>query len=1102
MRFTQLRQIGWWTLFAILLLGTSLAAATRLTLAGPGLPSALTLGESRIVTGSDSLLLNDSLLVRGVDYVIDYAKASITLKLASIGATDTLHIRYTPIPAWLERWYGREVPDVSSLGVVPTIPSDAGRPAPSLGHRGSGVRLAGTKSFRFSARSAGSSEFSQSLSLTIAGELSPGVEISGAISDRGFDPTYGTLNSRLSELDKVNIRLTSQRVLAQLGDISVTGLPNQEPSKEVKGASATVRFPHWHASATAARPRGRFESVRLSGANGYQGPYQISTPTAGQAIVPNSETVWLDGITLERGANKDYVVDYPAGQITFNVNHPIDARSRIEIDFEPLTVDYKGELFAGSGGFQIADSGLYVTVGVAREGDDQDAPEAGELSENERILLENAGDTPVQISGVRADTSGNYLLDAFLLPDTVWRYAGEGNGDYSISFSFVGRGKGTYRFLGGPVYEYAGSANGDYAPVVLLTSPQRTDHYQIVAGSRSDLLGVVQADIRQTRFDRNLFSARDDADNDALYYDLTARRELEVLDRLHEVTLRRRQRDATFVTRQRLDAPDFARTYMIPEGFTRQSVELLHEGSATLSPDKALNVRGLVGNLDYERAFSSRMGGVEADWFLTDRLAAKSSWRSAASSYNAGGERIGEAETYRLETSYGRVSGLRGVARFEHDRRSHNYRGPIQGTRYDRLQLETRTRFEYLRWERHLEDSLLIESGAPADSSRSRNWNRVLARDRLTAGSQRRLGRIDYDLSLSYQWLRFHGPGIPGAAAKENSFLGRLNLRYDVPRQRFSVSSSYVLSEEVRNARGIAYVEVEPGQGTYVLEDGRYVPDPDGNFIQVEEILSDQARVRRGEKSFNISRDFRTIVVRFSADVSEELLPEGNRSALWVLPFYSDAGKPYLFFSRRYFADIKLIPVAGFHVISLAYSEDLEQRRILASDRRRTDRDGKVTIREHIRETYFEQSLQLFQSNRDAYFSGGARVDGYNSSAGVRQVFASGEVSGKLGYRRATDDAENRSETYSLTGGSRIRLLSRGELRATLEYYRQQLNAPAETVSYQLTANNPGNEGVNWSLGMNYGVRGGLRLNVSLSGRHADNRTARITGRGEVVAAL
>ena len=106
---------------------------------------------------------------------------------------------------------------------------------------------------------------------------------------------------------------------------------------------------HFHAAV--ARPKGRFETVRVSGRDNTQGPYRVTSGTAVAPVVPGSENVWLDGVKLERGGDKDYTIDYPTGAITFNVNHPIYARSRIEVDYEPLLTDYKGELLESGGIF-------------------------------------------------------------------------------------------------------------------------------------------------------------------------------------------------------------------------------------------------------------------------------------------------------------------------------------------------------------------------------------------------------------------------------------------------------------------------------------------------------------------------------------------------------------------------------------------------------------------------------------------------------------------------------------------------------------------------------------------------------------------------------
>ena len=77
------------------------------------------------------------------------------------------------------------------------------------------------------------------------------------------------------------------------------------------------------------RPRGRFKSVGFRGQDRVQGPYRISADNVIESIVPGSENIWVDGHLLERGADKDYLMDYPAATVTFMPRNMIDSRSRI-----------------------------------------------------------------------------------------------------------------------------------------------------------------------------------------------------------------------------------------------------------------------------------------------------------------------------------------------------------------------------------------------------------------------------------------------------------------------------------------------------------------------------------------------------------------------------------------------------------------------------------------------------------------------------------------------------------------------------------------------------------------------------------------------------
>ncbi|MEW5994432.1 MAG: hypothetical protein AB1744_08545, partial [Candidatus Zixiibacteriota bacterium] len=314
-----------------------------------------------------------------------------------------------------------------------------------------------------------------------------------------------------------------------------------------------------------------------------------------------------------------------------------------------------------------------------------------------------------------------------------------------------------------------------------------------------------------------------------------------------------------------------------------------------------------------------------------------------------------------------------------------------------------------------------------------------------------------------------------------------------------NVNLSYALSEETRHARGITYLQVEPGQGNFIRENDEFVPDPDGDFIRIEEILSDRSRVSRGEKSFHISRDFRLALLRFNSVIQEELLQSGRRDAWWAVPFLSDVSQPYLFYSRRYDLDVRLVPVRGGHGINLVLSEDREIRDIAGDRKERRDAKADITFKQAVKSTFFEERLELFESDRDVYFAGGGISEGFDIGTTVRQLISSHEISGGANYRRAESDQKERSELYAITAGSRLQLIQKGEIRTSIELYHQSLTNIVGAPSFQLTGNHPGEHGAIWSVAFRYGLRGNVRINLTLSGRHADDRTARVTGRGEMV---
>jgi len=1063
---------------SLLFLLPSIPAAVLL-LTGNDIPARLTIGSAHIFFESDTLSLNGRMLRRDVDYRFVVGEGYFDLTALSFSDSSDLRVIYRPLPSWLERYYGRPLPEASSAVPVRQTFIGQGSVGSGLGSFGSKVQLSGAKGFRFSARSSGASEFGQSLDLSISGELTDGVEISGAISDRGFDPTYGTANSRLNELDRLNLKVSSRRLTAQLGDITIANPHASRRSKRVSGASFNLHYPGWHVQGAAARPRGTYSNFALSGQDGFQGPYQVGDGNRALPIVPGSESIWLDGQLLIRGANRDYIINYPTGRVTFNVNHPIDQRSRLEIDYEPLTTNYKKELFAVSGGGQVDDSIFYVSVGMLSEGDDKEQLIAGDLSESDLSLLRDTGDSTATRSGVTPDSLGPYHLIADSLSDTVYQFVGEGNGEYRVVFSFVGSGKGEYRFLGDDNYQYVGADSGDYVPAVTIPSAERTSYYNAIFGIRNRTFGEFRMDLSTSDHDRNLWSSRDDNDNEGLYYELTARKEWQVSERINSLVARRRIREIEYDPRERISRADFNRDFLIPAGFVPSTTESLHDIKLSTRLSPVLSLDGSYANLDYRQAFSSDAGRIRAELMPLQGVRLTGGWNSVSANLtdNSG---AGIGDKYVAAVIVEPFPSAELSAEYERDRRENDYFQEQRGTRYDQVRLRFQRHKESAQYELFVEDSLSI------------NWREVLKRNRFTAASARRLGALSYDATFSYQWLQ-------RPDRSESAMLNRLNLRYNDIYRRISVTTTYVISEEQRNARGITYLEVEQGQGGYSLEDGQFVPDPDGDFIQVEEILSAHARVRRGEKSFHFNKDWRLAHVRLTSRIVEELLDDGKRNAWWILPFVSDENQPYLFYNRRYDADFRLFPIRGFYAANLKVSQDIEKRDVAGSVRTRRDTKAAFSLKQAIITTYLEGGVEFFSVDRDSYFAGSGDIDGYRIAVNARQTMGRGEISLGGGYRYAENVNEESSRQYAVKLALRLTAAGKGEFRFTNELYRQVLSSTSAVPSFQLTDNRSGERGALWSVSFNHGVRAGTRVNFSLNGRHANNRTARITARGEMV---
>ena len=1049
---------------------------------GEEISSPFRLGTA-VIIGSDSLLINGELLVRDKDYSLRAMVGEINLQ-AALSADDSLVIYYTPLPIWLQRSFGRTVPAAVQSGHSggQRVNSSSERALPES----SDIHISGAKSFRISSRSSGPADFSQTLDLRISGELDEGLFISGHVTDRDIDRTYGTLNSRLNELDLMNLRVYSSRFEAELGDLTPGKIRGLGRAQQMTGLRFHLEQKHWSANGTIARPKGAFETIRLEGKDRLQGPYQVSRSGRSTPVVPGSETVWLDGQLLARGTDKDYQIDYPLGRITFNVNYPIDSRSRIEIDYEPQSSTYKKELYAAGASAFTSDSTAFVGFQVIREGDDSEQSLFGELTEAEKMMLSMAGDSSVWTNSVIADSSGHYILIVDSLPDSVYGWV-ESNGEYAISFGYVGAGAGDYISLGNGVYQYVGQSAGEYLPVKELAAPERTSHYRLTTGLSNELTGLFEVSWQTSAHDRNLLSLFNDDDNKAAMVELSNRKSWSRHGRAESLNFKYRFRQPEYKSRERIYLADFNRKFYLPEGFIGRTNERLSESEISLRPISRVGFEAGYSRLTYQDHFQSDLGRLRltTDWH--DRLSTSFDWQGVKGTLDSSGTLDeGELSVWRGELIYRPGSDWLLKGEIEKDQRENDYKAERQGTKFTRFGFEAGQTTETVRYEHYVEDSLMTD------------WTERLTRDRLSLRSNRKLDHLNYNLTLTHQWLK-------SPVDSRANFLGRLNVRYDDQANRLTSSASYLISNEVKNARGITYLEVASGDGDYILDElapggPQYIPDEQGNYIRLEEVLSQASEIKRGERSFLFSKGGQGWQFRFDSRHIEELLSSGRRSWLWALPFLADESESYLFFSGRHNVDFRGIDRGGFYLINLTGSRQVESRMIGDSSPAKETLKLELTLKQRTGRLYLEETLNLFRTDRDSYYSGIGVVDGFRARVSLKRQFASGDVSVGVGQRAAQSDNDEKVLTYLIDLSGRQTLFKRGKLQTKLELYTHRFTNVSGAASYQLIDNRSGRRGASWSVSLGYGLNRELRANLTLSGRHSDDRLGRVLARGELIA--
>jgi len=428
----------------------------------------VSINPSKFLIKTKNNLVLDSTL-----YTVDFAKA--LLRFNQPIDIDTIQIEYLRYPKFLTTVYrqldDKVIVDRSSnfkqlYRLENTTKQDVFKPFDGLTTSGSisrGVTIGNNQN----------SVLNSELDLQISGKLSDKVSLRASIQDANIPLQESGYSQRLDEFDQVFIELFSNDWNIRAGDIDLVNTNSYFAnfSKRVQGLLVNANInDKTSIFAAGALVRGQFTTAQFTAQEGNQGPYKLRGPNNELfvLIVSGSETVYVNGVPLERGENNDYIIDYNAGEIIFNSTYPITSEMRITVDYQFSERNYSRFTVFGGGNYQTEK--LNLNVSVYSESDAKNQPLQQNLSTEQTQILADAGDNPnlmIAPSATAESYSENRILYKKELIGTDEIFVFSNNPDdelYSVRFTLVGTNQGNYILSNNNaisnIYEYVAPVGG------------------------------------------------------------------------------------------------------------------------------------------------------------------------------------------------------------------------------------------------------------------------------------------------------------------------------------------------------------------------------------------------------------------------------------------------------------------------------------------------------------------------------------------------------------------------------------------------------------------------------------------------------------------
>lgn len=478
---------------------------------------------------NDGQTINDSL------YRVDFSKARLIFKKEVLDKNDSIFIHYLKYPEFLTKKYTQFdkniiVEDTKNLNKLYQLgqQKETQEFMPF-----EGLNTSGSISRGITTGNNQNTVLDSELDLQISGKISDGVNLRASIQDSNIPVQQSGYSQNLDEFDQVFIELYGEHWNIRAGDVDLVQDDSYFASftKKVQGLSLggtlNPEKNPTHLFAAGALVRGIFARSEFPGQEGNQGPYKLTGPNGELfvLIVAGSERVFVNGVRLERGESKDYIIDYNAGEIIFNATYPITSEMRISVEYQYSDRNYARFVATGGGDYQ----GEKFRIGafVYSENDLKNQPLQQNLSEEQVGILQTAGDALEEMVAPSAvpDTfdENKVLYEKQLVNgEEIFVYSTDPEAElYQVRFSLVGDNLGNYILTNASaitrVFEYVAPVNGvsqgNYAPIAQLFAPTKLQVAVVHGNYAPSEKTTIGFEFAGSRNDLNLFSNLDDDNN-------------------------------------------------------------------------------------------------------------------------------------------------------------------------------------------------------------------------------------------------------------------------------------------------------------------------------------------------------------------------------------------------------------------------------------------------------------------------------------------------------------------------------------------------------------------------------------------------------------